>query len=125
MDFQDYRRRFGGAGNAMADLPGSGPEVDSQDVNAFQAALSRPSGATQATEGGGGSMLSMLSNYGASHDQSVRGVERNLMRAAETGEPVKMLRLQKEYSQLMLQHAMATKVVGKTVQAVDSLTKLQ
>jgi hypothetical protein len=89
------------------------PTADPQDVRTFQEAL------------GTGSVATMLAAFSGDHAGQVRRVERNLLRAARTADPERMLQLNKQYSSLMLEHAFAMKVVGKTVQSIDGITKLQ
>jgi len=127
MDLEEARRHLlSGLGGTPA--AAGAADVDWQDVDTFNAALFAPphrSASAASASGDGPSVLAMLSDYAGQHATRVHDVERNLLRSAETGDPMRMLQLQRQYSQLMLQHSMAMKVVGKTVQAIDSITKLQ
>jgi hypothetical protein len=46
-------------------------------------------------------------------------------RAARTGDPVAGLAVQRQLSELYLDHGLAVKVISKTAQAADALTRLQ
>jgi urease accessory protein UreH len=50
---------------------------------------------------------------------------RTLERAARTGDPIEGLAVQRRLSELYLDHGLAVKVIAKTTQALESLTKLQ
>jgi hypothetical protein len=50
---------------------------------------------------------------------------RTLERAALTGDPVEGLAVQRRLSELHLDHGLAVKVIAKTAQALESLTRMQ
>jgi hypothetical protein len=96
-----------------AQLEANAAGVDASDASAFAQAL------------GGGNAMDMLSAFAREHSGQVRRIDRNLLKAAKTADSERMLKLNKQYSAVMLEQAFATKVVGKTVQGIDAVTKLQ
>lgn len=90
----------------------TGPGADPADIATFEDAM-------------GASVMSMMSAFAGDHAGQLRRVERNLLKASRDADPHRMLELNRQYSQLMLEQAFAMKVVGKTVQSIDSLAKLQ
>jgi type III secretion system (T3SS) basal body protein I (YscI/HrpB/PscI-like) len=87
--------------------------ADADDARTFAQAL------------GDGHVMDMLSAFARDHAGQVRSIERGLLKAAKTGDPDRMLKLNRQYSAVMLEQAFATKVVGKAVQGIDAVTKLQ
>lgn len=61
---------------------------------------------------------------GALHERE-QEFDKTLRRAARTGDPIEGLAVQRHLSELYLSHGLAVKVISKTAQALDQLTRLQ
>lgn len=102
-------------------------DVNWNDVSAFQSALLAPS-PTSGLPAGQRTLepaLARLAALADGHQRNVHKVESGIMKAARAADPVQMFKLNKQYSELMLEHGLAMKVVGKTTQAIEQLGRLQ
>ena len=94
----------------------AGPQL-LQDAQQFQHWLQ--SGAGESPLG------AALASAGDALRQREADFFKTLERAALTGDPVEGLAVQRRLSELHLDHGLAVKVIAKTAQALESLTRMQ
>jgi len=124
MNEVDVASKVWGSGGADAADPTELPAADMGDVAEFQDWLQALPQQTQgAPESSAlGSVLQMTSN--SLHEQEER-LTKTLRRVAQTGDPVEGLAVQRQLSDLYLTHGLAVKVISKTSQALETLSRLQ
>ncbi|SEK63776.1 type III secretion system major needle protein, YscF/MxiH/PrgI family [Roseateles sp. YR242] len=100
-----------------------------QDAAQFEQWLQEPAASTQAAAGAeassGKPLGQWLRDVGDGLRQREAAYFETLARASRTGDPVEGLAVQRKLSDLYLDHGLAVKVISKTAQAADSLTRLQ
>jgi hypothetical protein len=100
----------------------AGPAAGLEDAAEFRQLLqARP----QVPEAGSHSVGSMLDHVTRSMREHEHQVDKSLKRAGKTADPVEFLNLSKHLSETYLTHSLAVKVISKTTQALEGLTKLQ
>jgi hypothetical protein len=127
MNEVDVASRIWGSGGADAADPTELPAADMGDVAEFQDWLQAVPQQVQQAQGAAessalGSVLQMTSN--SLHEQEER-LTKTLRRVAQTGDPVEGLAVQRQLSDLYLTHGLAVKVISKTSQALETLSRLQ
>jgi hypothetical protein len=101
--------------------PASAMRPDSHDLGLFRLAMQAPSGAGPALKPAGPAPLGALSNY---LNRQQRGIADQMARVQVTRDPAAMLQVTNELIDQGAQSDLIAKVIGKTVSAVDQLTKL-
>jgi hypothetical protein len=110
------------AGTAEADRPEAS---NWSDVALFHEALTAPAPTSGLPQRALEPALARLAALADRQQQRVHQVEVGFVKAAHSADPVQMYRLNKEYSELMLDTELAMKVVGKTTAAIEQLERLQ
>jgi hypothetical protein len=117
-----FASKIWGAGGDAAD-PAGLPAADMNDAADFQQWLKEaPPHADEADS----SALSTILRAATSslHEQEAE-FDKTLRRVARTGDPLDGLAVQRQMSGLYLTHGLAVKAIGKTTQALETLTRLQ
>jgi hypothetical protein len=115
----------GASGDAAGAPPDPAPG-DADDAARFRHWLQ--DGAGDAPPGGARPALSIgevLGAVGRSLHDKEQAFNQALERTGRTGDPVEGLKVQQRLSELYIEHGLATKVIAKTTQSIETLMKLQ
>ena len=123
MDEVSLTSKVWGSSGDPAD-PTQIPAADHSDAADFQRWLQ--DGPLQSAGESDASALSTVLRAAATsmHEQE-HAFNKTLRRVARTGDPVDGLAVQRQLSELYLTHGLTVKVIGKTAQALETLTRLQ
>jgi len=124
MDEVAMASKVWGSGGDPADPAAGMPAVDTGDAADFQRWLQTPS--QQVTGEADSSLLGTVLRAASTslHEQEAQ-FNKTLRRVGRTGDPVDGLAVQRQLSELYLTHGVVTKVIGKTTQALETLSRLQ
>ena len=120
-DIESFASKIWGSGGDPAD-PAGMPAADMRDAADFQRWLQEAPSSGEADSSALGSILRTASLSLQDHE---RQFDKALRRVARTADPVDGLAVHAELSELYLNHGLVTKVIGKTTQALETLTRLQ
>lgn len=119
----------GSAGDA-ADGPPATASAELRDAARFRDWLEVGAEGRDGPAGAGGarpafSVGEVLGSVSRSLHERERAFDRALERTGRTGDPVEGLKVQQRLSELYIEHGLATKVIAKTTQSIETLMKLQ
>jgi len=106
----------------IVEAPGDEAWAGMQDAADFQQLLHA---APQGAEAGALTLGSLVDDVTRTLHERKEALEKSIKRASKTADPVEMLHVSKELSESYLSHSLAVKVIGKTTQALENLSKLQ
>lgn len=115
-----FESKVWGSDDRFESAEGSGPSL--QDAAEFRQLLR---GDPQVPEADSPSVGGILNRLTAGLRESEQKFDKGLKRVSQTGDPVEIVKLQKNLSDLYINHSLAVKVLSKTTQAVDNLMRLQ
>jgi hypothetical protein len=110
----------GGEPDASAEIPA----VDTTDATDFAQWL-RAGPQPAADPASPSSLGEILRTASWALHEREHAFDKSLRRAGATGDPLDGLAVQRNLSELYLSHGLAVKVIGKTTQALEQLTRLQ
>ena len=120
MNEVSYGSKVWGSDDSFESADGPAPSLD--DAADFRQLLqAKP----QVPEADAPSVGGILNRLTGSLREGEQKFDKSLKRVSESGDPVEIVKLQKNLSELYTNHSLAMKVLSKTTQAVDNLMRLQ
>lgn len=105
--------------------PAETPAADMNDAADFQRWMQEESPHSLADGTSHSALSTVLRSAAESLHEREREFDKTLARIARSGDPVDGLAVQRKLSELFLSHGLAVKVIGKTTQALETLSRLQ
>jgi hypothetical protein len=109
-----------------AELSAETPSTDGHDAAEFRRWLHDGVGDTTAgVDRPSFSVGEVLNSVSRTLHEKEGAFNKALERTGRTGDPVEGLKVQQRLSDLYIEHGLATKVIAKTTQSIETLMKLQ
>lgn len=105
-----------------SDAPGDAPWAGMPDAAEFQQLLQAAAPKAETAAPTVGSIIDAVAHSLHEHNQNLG---KAIKRAGKSADPVEMLAVSKHLSESYLSHSLAVKVIGKTTQALENLSRLQ